>query len=233
MLYALHMIIDKNNQTPIDARATMAANKRPAALSAEVGNVIDRILDSAENVLRSQGYAGFSTRRVAQEAGMALGNLTYHFPSKPGLVRALIDRLMTRYLGRFEETLEAPGEGIESLVRWLLAESIKDEASWLFREIWAMSLHDSTIRDCLDDFYDTLMSRVAKVLVEAHPEADPGDISALVHFIALMSEGGTVIYGTRRPRTTSYQQMIDLAVRLIPAIAPGLADDAQAKAEGG
>ena len=60
-----------------------------ATADAEPKPVTERVLDSAEQVLLRQGYAGFSTRRVAQEANIALGNLTYHFPTKAELVRAL------------------------------------------------------------------------------------------------------------------------------------------------
>jgi len=208
------------------ARGTQAARKarpRPASDAAEAKSVTARILDSAETVLRRHGYAGLSTRRVAEEAEIALGNLTYHYPTKAELVRALIDRLMTRYLEWFQEVLKTPGRGAEALVRWLMQEAVADEATWLFRELWAMALHDPVVRDAIDDFYDELMGKVTTALEASYPAADPQAVRDYVQFVALVSEGSAVLYGTRRDRAIPYQRMIDLTVRLIPVIAPGLA----------
>ncbi len=151
---------------------------------------------------------------------MSLGNLTYHFPTKPELVRALINRMVATYLCRFEDSLQMPEGGLESLVRWLLEESVNEDAMWLFRELWAMALHDEDVRESIDDFYDALMGRVTNALVAAHPHADPQEVSDLVHLVATMSEGSTVIYGTRRSRTSSHQRVIDLAARLAVSVVP-------------
>lgn len=199
------------------------ARRAPASAAADARGVTERILDSAETVLRRHGYAGFSTRRVADAAAIALGNLTYHYPTKPELVRALISRLMTRYFDRFQEVLRTPGRGVEALVRQLLEEAVEEEAMWLFRELWAMALHDKVVCEAIDDFYDDLMDKVAATLQASYPAADPREVRDLVQFIALVSEGSTVLYGTRRSRAAPRQRMIDLTVRLISVIAPELA----------
>jgi AcrR family transcriptional regulator len=193
-----------------------------AAADMEPKSVTERVLDSAEKVLLHHGYAGFSTRRVAQEANIALGNLTYHFPTKAELVRALIDRLMSKYLEYFEDFLRTPSKGLEALVRWLLEEAPDDESMRLFREIWAMALHDDIVRQSIDDFYDRMIERVTDTLIAAHPAADPRAISDLVHFVAVISEGSSVIYGTRSSRATPHPRMIDLAMRMVSVIAGDL-----------
>ena len=48
-----------------------------------------RILDAARVRLLADGYAGLSTRKVAEEAGVPLSQLHYHFGSKGGLIMAL------------------------------------------------------------------------------------------------------------------------------------------------
>ena len=212
--------------TDIDLAKTGARVRKSRETAADSRSVSEKILDSAEIVLRRHGYAGFSTRRVAQEAAIALGNLTYHYPTKPELVQALISRLMTRYLDRFQQVLRTPERGVEDLVRWLLEEAVAEEAMWLFRELWAMALHDEIVREAIDDLYDDLMSKVAATLETAYPSADPQTVRDFVQFIALISEGSTILYGTRRSRVTPRQRMIDLAVRLTSVIAPELTPSA-------
>jgi AcrR family transcriptional regulator len=48
-----------------------------------------RILDAARVRILADGYAGLSTRKVAEEAGVPLSQLHYHFGSKGGLIMAL------------------------------------------------------------------------------------------------------------------------------------------------
>jgi AcrR family transcriptional regulator len=59
-----------------------------------------RIIKAARSRLLADGYAGLSTRKVAEEAGVPLSQLHYHFGSKGGLIIALFseenDRLLVR-----------------------------------------------------------------------------------------------------------------------------------------
>jgi AcrR family transcriptional regulator len=58
------------------------------------------ILDAARNRLLADGYAGLSTRKVAEEAGVPVSQLNYHFGSKQGLILALFEEEDQRRLAR-------------------------------------------------------------------------------------------------------------------------------------
>lgn len=58
------------------------------------------ILDAARVRLLADGYAGLSTRKIAQEAGVPLSQVHYHFGSKAKLVLALLDTENRRRLAR-------------------------------------------------------------------------------------------------------------------------------------
>jgi AcrR family transcriptional regulator len=59
-----------------------------------------RIIDAARIRLLADGYAGMSTRKVAEEAGVPLSQLHYHFGSKGGLILALFAEENQRRLER-------------------------------------------------------------------------------------------------------------------------------------
>jgi AcrR family transcriptional regulator len=59
-----------------------------------------RIIDAARTRLLADGYAGLSTRKVAEEAGVPLSQLHYHFGSKGGLILALFAEENERRLAR-------------------------------------------------------------------------------------------------------------------------------------
>jgi AcrR family transcriptional regulator len=60
------------------------------------------ILEAARSRLLADGYAGLSTRKVAEEAGVPLSQLHYHFGSKQGLILALFEEENRRRLSRQE-----------------------------------------------------------------------------------------------------------------------------------
>ncbi|MEO1600517.1 MAG: TetR/AcrR family transcriptional regulator [Pseudomonadota bacterium] len=71
----------------------------------------EEILDAAERLVRRAGYAGVSTRAVAEEVGIRAASLHHHFPTKSDLGEALTDRYTERFmekLGPPEEARNAP-----------------------------------------------------------------------------------------------------------------------------
>jgi AcrR family transcriptional regulator len=59
-----------------------------------------RIIDATRARLLADGYAGLSTRKVAEEAGVPLSQLHYHFGSKSRLIMALFAEENERRLAR-------------------------------------------------------------------------------------------------------------------------------------
>ncbi len=70
-------------------------SQRPAETTAA-----QAILDAARVCLLAEGYAGLSTRKIAQEAGVPLSQVHYHFGSKAQLVLALLETEDRRRLDR-------------------------------------------------------------------------------------------------------------------------------------
>jgi AcrR family transcriptional regulator len=61
------------------------------------------ILGAAKHVLRESGFAGLSTRLIAESAGVPLSQIHYHFGSRQKLVLALLETENQRLLERQRE----------------------------------------------------------------------------------------------------------------------------------
>jgi AcrR family transcriptional regulator len=59
-----------------------------------------QIIEAARRRLLLDGYAGLSTRKVADEAEVPLSQLHYHFGSKRGLILALFEQENQQRLDR-------------------------------------------------------------------------------------------------------------------------------------
>ena len=127
---------------------------------AEHGATATRILDAARAGLLADGYAGLSTRKVADLAGVPLSQIHYHFGGKQGLVLALLDHENRRLLDRqrrmygteaplwkrYEQACDFFDEDLASGYVRVLQELIA--AGWSDRDVAAQVLAD--LRGWLD-----------------------------------------------------------------------------------
>lgn len=77
-----------------------------------MGKTRTTILDCAEVMVSERGYDGFSAREVAAAVGIKPASLYYHFPSKAGLVVAVLRRFSSRIdaaLAEADEATQSPG----------------------------------------------------------------------------------------------------------------------------
>ncbi|WP_395107606.1 TetR/AcrR family transcriptional regulator [Actinomadura sp. SCN-SB] len=82
----------------------------------------ERILDAAESLFGERGFAGTSLRALTDAAGVNVASVNYHFGSKEGLLRAVVQRAMASVNAdreRMLDQLEAGGDEptVEELVR--------------------------------------------------------------------------------------------------------------------
>jgi len=106
-----------------------------------------RILDAARQMLVEHGAGGTSTRSVAEEAGVPLSLVHYHFGGKQGLLVAVLERENSELLERQRALYAAPGPLAE---KWRTACSFLDtdirsgyvRVLW---ELWAAGLADETL----------------------------------------------------------------------------------------
>jgi AcrR family transcriptional regulator len=85
-----------------------------------------RILETALDLFAAQGYAGTSTRQIAERAGVNLPAIQYYFGNKEGLYRAIIeditadtDRHMAALGPRVRAALDAPDTPREQIAALL------------------------------------------------------------------------------------------------------------------
>ena len=136
------------------------------------------ILDAARMRLLADGYAGLSTRKVAEQAGVPLSQLHYHFGSKQGLILALFEEENRRRLARqqrlyaqetplwqrYERACDYLEDDLESGYVRVLQEMIA--AGWSNTEL------GSAVRQLLDGWF-ALLADVAGEAERRHGSLGP------------------------------------------------------------
>jgi len=108
-----------------------------------------RILDAARTMLLARGAGGTSTRVVAEEAGVPLSLVHYHFGGKQGLLVAVLERENEELLERQRGLYAEPGPLAD---KWRTACDFLDEdiGSGFVRvlwELWAAGLADVELKE--------------------------------------------------------------------------------------
>lgn len=107
----------------------------------------DRIADSAITVIARDGLDALSIRRVAAEAGVAIGTVQYHYPTRAELVLAALHRTAHRQRAR---AMAAPPEStmLAALVTRLASLLPRDDPSREEGIVW-VALAAAAARDPL------------------------------------------------------------------------------------
>jgi TetR/AcrR family transcriptional regulator len=124
---------------------TDAAHRTSARATAE-----DALLDAAERLLVDIGYAGITTRRLAEEAGVNHGLVHYYFGSNENLLVHALERFTERLITRQRDLYAADVPFIEkwrTAMRYLVSEDATYEKIWL--ELQALAWNNSELRERL------------------------------------------------------------------------------------
>jgi len=76
----------------------------------------ERLVAAALEAFADHGYAGATTRAIAERAGVALAALPYHFETKEALWRAAADRIFGRLVEQFQARIRGL-EGVDAPTR--------------------------------------------------------------------------------------------------------------------
>jgi AcrR family transcriptional regulator len=111
----------------------------------------EAFLDAAERLLVEVGYAGITTRRLAEEAGANHGLVHYYFGSMEQLLVRVLERFTERLIRRQREMYAQDLPFIEKwrqAMRYLLDEDLPYEKIWL--ELHALAWNRPDLRERVD-----------------------------------------------------------------------------------
>jgi AcrR family transcriptional regulator len=128
----------------------------------------EAFLDAAERLLVEVGYAGITTRSLAEEAGANHGLVHYYFGSMENLLVRVLERFTERLISRQRDMYAQDLPFIEKwrqAMRYLLSEDIPYEKVWL--ELQALAWNHPELRERVD----RVNAEWRSVLTEAFEQA--------------------------------------------------------------
>jgi AcrR family transcriptional regulator len=145
---------------------TDIAHTTPARSAAE-----GALLDAAERLLVDVGYAGITTRRLADEAGINHGLVHYYFASNENLLVRALERFTERLIDRQRELYAAEMPFVEkwrTAMRYLVSEDVTYEKVWL--ELQALGWNHPELRGRLARVNAEWRAVLTEAFAEPHRE---------------------------------------------------------------
>jgi AcrR family transcriptional regulator len=184
-------------------RPQLKPRKRPSQARSKA--TVEAILVAAAQIFRRQGYAGATTDRIAERAGVSVGSLYQYFPNKDAILVALTERHVDAGFALVRELLAetlSDVPALEPLLRRFVVAMITlhEREPELHRVLFEEAPLPASLRRQLRRRENELATEVA-ALLEVHPEVRMRDprltayvlvqsVDALIHnFILHPPEG--------------------------------------------
>jgi AcrR family transcriptional regulator len=169
-------------------------------------NTKAQILLAAQDVLLENGFAGLSTRRIAEALGAPMSQIQYHFGSKEGMILALFEDMNNCLVDRQKTLFEDQNLSISA--QWDMACTFLDEdiSSGYVRILheliaagWSNPAIGAAVSDGLDA-WQSLLIRAAERAERTFGRFDPFsavDIASLVS-VAFLGAESQILLGRER-----------------------------------
>jgi AcrR family transcriptional regulator len=149
------------------------------------------LLDAAERLLVEVGYAGITTRRLAEAAGVNHGLVHYYFGSNENLLVRALERFTERLIARQRELYAADEPFVDkwrTAMRYLVSEDATYEKIWL--ELQALAWNHPELRARLAAVNAEWRAVLTEALAEPHRELGVAlPLDALVSLVMTFNIG--------------------------------------------
>jgi AcrR family transcriptional regulator len=177
-----------------------SANTTARAASRPPKETARRIIEASRAVLINKGYAQFSMRNVAAEAGMRLANVQYYFPKRSDLVRALMQDTQERYRAAYRDRLlKTPPDAhqrFKAILEFNLSDVANPETRRFFTQMWALlDTLEAQFGHLLNEFYEMVVAAWSTRVVEVDQSCPAAEARRRATLLAAMIEGLVVVRG--------------------------------------
>ncbi|MFI6044182.1 TetR/AcrR family transcriptional regulator [Nocardia sp. NPDC051321] len=150
------------------------------------------VLDATVDALVEVGFSAVTTSGVAHRAGVSLGAVLHHFPTKSDLLCAAVAHSFDRSIEEYREVMTHPrpsANRVDTAIELLWSMySRPTYAAW--QELWTAARTDPALAAAIVDVDRQSMAAVERVYAELFPvDSDSQAAPAVVHLLLALFDG--------------------------------------------
>lgn len=196
----------------------LAAGRSPKA-----ADTIADILCAGRAVFVRDGHAGLTLRKVADEAGVAVGNVSYYFETKRALIEAVLSEALADYveahIAHFEADRQPPLDILLNVVTFYVSNARETHA--LFFHMWGFAASGPEAKELIRRLYRPIGRFIYFLVRAARPDAPDSRVREIVLQLFSLEEGLKLFIGMgpddNAALKTAEAHIRDLARRIILA----------------
>jgi len=170
----------------------------------------EALLDAAERLIVDVGYAGITTRRLAEEAGVNNGLVHYYFGSIENVMVRTLERFTERQIARQRAMYSEPGvpfiEKWRTAMRYLVSDDVAYEKVWY--ELQALTWNRPELRQRVDEVNAEWRTVLTEAFAEPHERYGiEMPLDTLVSLVVTFNEG--IILERLSGVTEGHQALLD------------------------
>jgi AcrR family transcriptional regulator len=167
------------------------------------------ILQAASEVFARDGYASFTLRRIADEAGVQLKSLQRLFPTKQALLDTVIDHVLHSYYNWTFDPQVSAEDNLTAFVDYMLCDLRDPFTARFFPELWALGGRDDRTGEAMDELYAEEIGRLTEMVQRVNAELSPRTARLRATMIAMSIEGLILMIGSNRPNHADHEGLVD------------------------
>lgn len=186
----------------------MASDRRRGKANSETRSLI---LDAAEKLITTGGYAAVSSRKIAAEAQVSHQLVHYYFRSMDDLFVELIKRSVTRSLERLDEIEETA----DPMVR-LWEMNSESHGAALVLQFMALAVHNEKIRAAIAQYGQVFRERQAEIIrLSLASLAEPSPVSSDVVAVLLEFTARMMVFDRSLGVTIGHDATSDFVAQML------------------
>ena len=133
-------------------------------------NTSDKIKEATLNILARDGYEDLSMRKIAKEADVALGQLTYYYKTKNNLIVSVIDEVLDMFYDGLQERVKGKNKKVDGIIDGLEDALSEDSlVNKLLITVFSMAQVNKKLNKSLKKFYDNTIEFVSNCFKQDNP----------------------------------------------------------------
>ncbi len=182
------------------------------------------IIQTAREILTSEGFNKLTLRNIAKKIGINLSSLQYHFNNRAALIGALFEQASEYYQSKARNLLKIepgvdPKLQIDQGVRSALNDHKSKEENQFFNQMMAMAIEEPAAQELIDDFYQSLWTMGSDLLHKLNPSLDEEErLNRSAQMLSLVEGSGFLIGSPRlydKLPNSYYDHIVNSIIKLI------------------
>ncbi|GAA1153405.1 TetR/AcrR family transcriptional regulator [Ornithinicoccus hortensis] len=152
----------------------------------------DALTEHVIDLISKSGLETLSVRSVASRAGVSIGAVQHHFPTKAAMLRAALRTVIARSAERYGQATSAQDARgrLVTLLKLLIPSGIDDPTARVWVAFSARALTDPEIGEVYRDLWVRLRAEVATLITECDTDAE--NVNARATTVLALADGLTI-----------------------------------------